>query len=49
MLTERLLLQMNIHRYRLVALLLFVLLELLLLLKVELRLVKTEDDLGIMS
>lgn len=49
MLTERVLLQMNIHAYLLVALLLFVLLVLLLLLKVDLRLVKLEDDLGIMA
>lgn len=50
MLTERVLLQMNIHTYCLVALLLFVLLVLLLLLlKVDLRLVEIEDDLGIMS
>lgn len=47
MLTEQVLLQMNIHTYWLVALLLFVLLVLLLLLKVDLRLVEIEDDVMI--
>lgn len=47
MLTEQVLLQMNIHRYWLVAQLLFVLLVLLLLLKVDLRLVEIEDDVMI--